>query len=111
MKLSLLDVREDDFAPGEVAGGEEVEAVVGEVGAEVAVGVAEGGMEVDPGGSAAFHFRLKLGVDVADDLLLANHFFIASERVVDGQHRLHIKLGRRCCLPDVVNELAGGGDD
>ena len=71
-------------------GAEKVQAVVGEVGAQVAVGVGEERVEVYPCNAFARSHSLKAGVDVADYLFFSGHFFIAAERVVYGQHGLEI---------------------
>ena len=80
----FFDVGEDLVAPYEVAGAEEVKAVVGEVLAEIAIGVSEVGVEINPGDALALGHGLEPGIDVADDLLFAGHVFVAVKGVVDG---------------------------
>ena len=52
-KRNLLEVGAEGVAPEEVAGAQEVEAVVGEVGAQAALVVGKQGIEVDPGDTVA----------------------------------------------------------
>jgi len=83
--MGLFDVGADGVAPDEVARAHEVEAVVGEVGAQAALFVGEQGVEVDPGNSltACDLFEQLVGLD--DDVVSSLEEFPLAYVVVEGQ--------------------------
>lgn len=70
-----------------------MEAVVGEGGEEVAVGVGEVGVEVDPGDAEVGGAELEEVVDLADGVFFAVEAVVALEGLVDGQQRLEVDAG------------------
>ena len=89
----LLDVGADGVAPDEVAFAHEVEAVVGEVGAQVAVLVGEQGVEVDPCHTLAAGDLFKQDVGLDDDVVTALEQFPLAHIVVERQQALQVNLG------------------
>ena len=83
--LLLHNVWQEKFAPDQIARSEKVQTVVGQVLSEIAVGIAECRVDIDPCRTVAFCYFGKSGIDVADNLFLAEDSLVSSERIVDGQ--------------------------
>ncbi len=90
---NLLDVGADGVAPDEVALAHEVEAVVGEVGAQVALVVNEQWVEVDPCHALTKGdlFEQRVGLD--DDVVTVLEEFPLAHVVVEGQQALEVDFG------------------
>jgi len=101
----------EGVAPDEVALAHEVEAVVGEVGAQAALVVDEQGIEVDPCHSLAAGDLLEQPVGLDDDVVAPLEQFPLAHVVVKGQQTLQVDLGPGAALLDHDDEaLHRSGD-
>ena len=109
--MGLFDVGADGVAPDEVARAHEVEAVVGEVGAQAALLVGKQGVEVDPGNSltACDLFEQLVGLD--DDVVSSLEEFPLAHVVVEGQEALEVDLCAGGALLDHNDEFFGHTGD
>lgn len=107
----LLEVGGEGVSPDEVALAHEVEAVVGEVGAEAALVVGKEGVEVDPGDAVAAGDLLEELVGLYNDVIAALEQLPLAHVVVEGEQALEVDLGAwRALLDDEDEALHGAGD-